>query len=100
VTPRPASHHHPSLVEYPGPIWVQIPAWPEAMIEPTNSELGRWAALWRLPQAKVWSRHGQERAVASLVRLEQRCYRATRPSARCAAELRFLRRELGLMTLL
>jgi hypothetical protein len=69
------------------------------MIEPTDSELARWAQLWKLPQAKVWTRRGQQHAVATLVRLEQRCYQARRPSARCAAELGLLRRELGLMTL-
>ena len=100
MTPEPAPHQHPSLVDYPGPTGVQIPAWPETMIEPTDSELARWTQLWRLPQAKVWTRRGQERAVATLVRLEQRCFQDRPPSARCTAELRLLRRELGLMTLI
>jgi hypothetical protein len=97
MTPEPAPPQHPSLVEHPGPIWV---AWPETMIEPTDSELARWTQLWKLPQAKVWTRRGQERAVATLVRLEHRCREAGRPPARCAAELGLLRRELGLRTLI
>ena len=99
MTPEPVPHQHPSLVEYPGPTSARIPAWPETLIEPTHSEVARWDELWRLPQATVWTRRGQQHAVATLVRLEQRCYRARRQSARCAAELDLLRRELGLMTL-
>lgn len=99
MTPEPVSRQHPSLVEYSGLTWARIPAWPETLIEPTDSELARWEQLWRLPQARVWTRRGQQHAVATLVRLEQRCYRARRPSARCGAELVILRRELGLMTL-
>jgi hypothetical protein len=99
MTPGAVPHQRPSLVGQPGPTRGQIPAWPEVLIPPNGRELARWTELWRLPQAKVWTRRGQERAVATLVRLEQRSYQARRPCARCAAELGLLRRELGLMTL-
>jgi hypothetical protein len=74
-----------------------IPAWPETLIEPTDSELVRWVQLWRRPQAAVWARTGQEHTVATLVRLEQRCD-PRRPSAPCDAELGRLRRQLGVDT--
>ena len=67
-----------------------------------------WLSLdWASPARVTYARGrlvltckgcGQERAVATLVRLEQRCHQARRPCARCAAELGLLRRELGLMT--
>jgi hypothetical protein len=87
VTPGPASQHSPWREhEHPeptvpgaqipqqrtSPLGV-IPAWPAAMIEPSESELARWSQLWRNPQAALWVQAGQEHAVAILVRAELRC---------------------------
>lgn len=72
-----------------------VPAWPVAMIEPSESELARWSELWGLPQAALWTRTQQEAVVAAVVRLEQRCS-SRRPSAWALADLERLRRQLGL----
>lgn len=72
-----------------------IPEWPAALIEPVEREMVRWIELWDRPQAEVWVQTGQERTVAALVRLEQRCD-GNRVSRRCVAELHHLRHELGL----
>jgi hypothetical protein len=70
------------------------PEWPGCLIEPTPGEYRRWVELWGAPQAAVWAERCQERAVASLVRLEQRdTYRLP---ARLRAQLCQLRGELGL----
>ena len=71
------------------------PAWPASMIRPSESELARWTELWRSAHAASWMRGERQRAVASLVRLEERCSRR-RPSARALVQLADLRRELGL----
>jgi hypothetical protein len=95
VTPGPAPHQRPSLVEYPGPTWVKIPAWPATMIEPSELELVRWAELWRNPQAGRWAQARQQHAVANLVRAELRCG-PRRPSTWARVEVDRLRAELGL----
>jgi hypothetical protein len=71
-----------------------IPDWPACLIEPTPRERHRWVELWGTPQARVWAERCQERAVASLVRLEQRDTHQI--PARLMAELGQLRWELGL----
>jgi hypothetical protein len=73
------------------------PTWPATMIEPRDSELARWSELWAHPQAAVWFQTEQEHAVATLVRLEQRCGRR-RSSAPAQAELQRCHRELGVET--
>ena len=74
----------------------QIPAWPAAMIDPSDVELARWTELWRQPQALAWVHNNQERSVAALVRLEQRCRQNRQPTAAHRAELEQLRNDLGL----
>ncbi len=72
-----------------------VPAWPASLIGPSETERDRWCELWSDPRAAVWVHTGQERAVAELVRLEQRVGRHRRaPGA--AAELNRLRNQLGL----
>jgi hypothetical protein len=51
-----------------------IPLWPSTMIAPSESELARWAELWRNPQATQWGQAGHEHAVANLVRAELRLW--------------------------
>lgn len=42
------------------------PDWP--LTEPTEREAGLWERLWRMPQALMWERYGQEIEVALYVR--------------------------------
>lgn len=107
MRPGPATQHPPESVQrsvnildarigvlragYRG----SIPDWPATLIEPVEREMARWVELWGGPRAEVWVRTAQEHAVAALVRLEQRCDQAP-VSGHCVAELRQLRRELGL----
>jgi hypothetical protein len=72
-----------------------IPPWPATMIAPSESELTRWAELWRNPQATQWGQAGHEHAVAALVRAELRCG-PRRPSTWARVEVDRLRAELGL----
>ena len=65
------------------------------MIKPSETELARWSELWSYPQAAVWFQADQESAVASLVRLEQRCSRR-RSSPTAHVQLAELQRQLGL----
>jgi hypothetical protein len=77
------------------PYYGSTPAWPAAMIGPSESELARWAELWRYPEAAVWVQAEKERAVATLVRLEGRCHRKW-SSHWALTELERFRSELGL----
>jgi hypothetical protein len=72
-----------------------VPPWPATMIEPSGSELARWAQLWSHPRASVWVETKQEHLVATLVRAEQRCGHK-RPSPLAEFEVDRIRRQLGL----
>jgi hypothetical protein len=72
-----------------------VPPWPATMIEPSGSELARWAQLWGHPRAPVWVETRQEHVVATLVRAEQRCDRRRR-SPLAEFEVSRLRSQLGL----
>jgi hypothetical protein len=105
VRPGPAPQQSFSI-EHPAPSvripepragdFEPIPAWPDALIAPTDDELARWFQLWTAPQASTWARAEQQHAVAALVRLEERCCQPRPPSANYVAELGRLRHELGL----
>jgi hypothetical protein len=86
-----AEHPDPSvpaalIVQHDATYYGATPAWPAAMIEPSESELARWSELWLHGQAAGWVRTQREQSVASLVRLEQRCAHR-RPSAWAHTEL-------------
>jgi hypothetical protein len=72
-----------------------VPPWPMSMIGPSGAELARWSQLWSHPRAPVWVETSQELAVATLVRVEQRCARS-RPSPVAQFERDRLRGQLGL----
>ena len=75
---------------------VPIPAWPTAMIDPSEIELARWSELWNHPQALAWFHNQQDLRVAALVRLEHRCRQNRPPATVHHAELEQLRHDLGL----
>jgi hypothetical protein len=72
-----------------------LPSWPATMIEPSGTELIRWAQLWGHPLAPVWVESKQEHLVATLVRAEQRCA-SRRRSPLAEFEVNRLRSQLGL----
>ena len=93
--PDPASP--PGLIAQTRAVYYgSIPSWPAPMIGPSESELTRWAELWKHPRSARWIETKQEHTVASLVRVEQRCDRRV-PSASAQVELRRLRDQLGLV---
>jgi hypothetical protein len=89
-TPHTARRSLPAA-GYAGP----IPQWPAYLNEPTERELSRYRELWACPLGAAWAGHAQEYAIATLVRLEQRC-ELPGVSGQHLAELRHLRGELGL----
>jgi hypothetical protein len=72
-----------------------VPAWPRQLIAPSGTELERWTQLWHASPAFAWHGQNRERAVATLIRLENRCAQS-RVDTRYVAELRQLRDQLGL----
>ena len=73
-----------------------IPAWPDTLIAPTDTERVRWFQLWSSPEASAWVGPAHEHKVATLVRLEVRC-RQPLPTDEYLAKLDHLRCELGLV---
>jgi hypothetical protein len=80
----------------PQPRAGSIPAWPDTLIEPTNSERVRWFQLWSSARAMAWVGTEHQRMVATLVRLEMRC-RQPLPTEDHLTQLDHLRCELGLV---
>ena len=75
---------------------LSVPAWPDTLIEPTDTEWARWFELWSSPQAAEWVGAGHQCMLATLVRLEVRC-RQPLPSEDYLGQLDRLRCELGLV---